>query len=78
MKIRKAQMAYDSDLWRWVVEGTDAWYSMRSGEEIEVHLGTTSVSGTMQRDEYWSWYIVVNGVLLGLVPHKEYTVTITI
>lgn len=77
MKIRKATMAYDPDLWRWVAEARNAWYSMRSGEEIEVHLGTTSVSGTMQRDEYWWWYIAANGVL-GLVPHKVYTVTITI
>lgn len=78
MKIRKAPMGYDPDLWRWVVEARDAWYSMRSGEEIEVDLGTTSIRGTLQRDDSWSWYIVVNGVPLGLAPKNEYTVTITI
>ncbi|WAH39363.1 DUF5348 domain-containing protein [Alicyclobacillus dauci] len=78
MRVRKAPMAYDQDLWRWVVEGRDAWYSMRAGEDIEIHLGTTSIRGTIHRDEFWSWYIVVNGVPLGLISGKRYTVTITI
>jgi len=77
MKVKRADMRYDRELERWVVEGRDAWFSMRCGEGITLHVGEHALGGRIEFGMN-TWWIIANDVPLGLFRGRTYTVTIEI
>ena len=76
MTQRKMAMEYDSELGRWVTEGVDEWYSLRSGESIRLHIGSKKLEGRLALGNGWS--IVIGNTAIGLIEEYQYTVTIEV
>ena len=76
MKTQGLPMTYDDELGRWVVEGRDAWYSLRCGEMLELHTGQGKLMGRLELG--YSWYVIIDGVPLGLGEGRRYIVSIDV
>jgi hypothetical protein len=76
MMEKRVDMYYDKELDRWVVESGDQAYGLRCGEGLHLHLGQRTLHGTLELGR--SWYIIVDGVPLGLLEGRQYMVSIKV
>lgn len=74
MMLKRVNMDYDQELDRWVVEGKHEWYSLHCGETIQLYIAGHTLNARL---EYGlTWYIIVDGIALGLFKKQRYTVSI--
>ncbi|KPV43848.1 DUF5348 domain-containing protein [Alicyclobacillus ferrooxydans] len=76
MKLKGAQLEYDGELQRWVVAGDGEWYSLHCGDAFHLCIGDKSQFVRLEMAR--SWYVIADGVALGLIEGRTYRVNIDV
>lgn len=73
-QVREANMRYNPELDRWSVQFRDSDYGLHCGEALELVVSGKPHPGRLELGE--TWYVVVDGVGLGLRPNEVYQIRI--
>ncbi|WDL98499.1 DUF5348 domain-containing protein [Alicyclobacillus sp. ALC3] len=76
MKLKDARLEYDGELQRWVVEGDGEWYGLHCGEAFQLRIGDKDQIVRLEMAR--SWYVIADGVPLGLTEGRTYRVNIDV